>query len=70
MKNKIIERIAYHAAMLCVVAFFFVGICALASAAEHFPIVTSLVSVLVIAAIGKRELKPKSKREGVYRHGK
>lgn len=39
MKNKIIERIAYHAAMLCVVAFFFVGICALASAAEHFRIV-------------------------------
>lgn len=70
MKNKIIERIAYHAAILCVVAFFFVGICALASAAEHFPIMTSIASLLVIAAIGKHELKPKSKCEGVYRHGK
>lgn len=64
MKNKIIERIAYHATMFSIVAFFFLGICAFTSAAEHFPIVTGLIitPALIVALIN--ELKE------VYRHGK
>lgn len=57
MKNKIIERIAYHAAMFIVVAFFFLGICALASMAEHFPTVTGMIAVPVLIIILKTELK-------------